>query len=74
MKKANTNLNETKIRINTTVTGEPAEWLSKWKRRDLITSFSDGVVQALRTFKEKVTEQDLKSAQLGNIKRLEDEW
>jgi len=37
-------------------------------------SYTDAVIQALRVLNEKVTEQDLKSAQLGNIKRVEEEW
>jgi len=57
-----------------TVEGEPAAWLNEWKKRGLVTSYTDAVIQALRTLNEKVTEQDLKSAQLGNIKRTEEEW
>ena len=62
-----------RIRINMTVEGEPAEWLSEWKQRGLITSYTDAVIQSLRAFKERITEQDLKSAQLDNIQRIE-EW
>lgn len=72
MKKANAN--KTQVRINMTLEGEPALWLNEWKRRGLITSFTDAVIQALRALNEKVTEQDLKSAQLGNIRRTEEEW
>jgi hypothetical protein len=32
---------------------------------------TDAIIQALRVFNEKVTEQDSKSAQLGNIQRIE---
>ena len=71
MKRAYSDSKDTKIRINTTVTGEPAKWLNEWKRRGLVTSYTDAVIQALRAFNEKVTEQDLKSAQLGNIQRTE---
>jgi hypothetical protein len=56
-----------------TVEGEPAKWLSNWRKRGLVTSYTDAVIQALRALNEKVTEQDLKSAQLGNIKQAE-EW
>lgn len=65
--------NEKRIRINMTLEGEPALWLNEWKKRGLVTSYTDAVVQALRALKEKVTEQDLKSAQLGNIRQTE-EW
>ncbi len=50
-----------------TLTGEPAEWLNEWKARGLVTSYTDAVVQALRTFNEKITEQDLKTVQLKNM-------
>jgi hypothetical protein len=61
------------IRINMTVEGEPAAWLNDWKRRGLVTSYTDAVIQALRTLNERVTEQDLKSAKLGTIHKNE-EW
>ena len=51
--------------------GEPAAWLNEWKRRGLVTSYTDAIIQALRVFNEKITEQDLKSAQLRNIKQMD---
>jgi len=74
LKRATENSNDPKIRINTVVIGEPAKWLNEWKRRGLVTSYTDAIIQALRTFNERVIEQDLKSAQLGNIKRTEEEF
>lgn len=72
MKRAYSPSKGAKIRINTTVTGEPAKWLNEWKRRGLVTSYTDAVIQALRAFNERITEQDLKSAQLGNIREFEE--
>ena len=72
--KVTENSNGSKIRINTVVIGEPAKWLNEWKRRGLVTSYTDAIIQALRAFNERVIEQDLKSAQLGNIKRTEEEF
>jgi hypothetical protein len=69
--KATENSNGPKIRINTVVIGEPAKWLNEWKRRGLVTTYTDAIIQALRAFNERVTEQDLKSTQLENIKRIE---
>jgi hypothetical protein len=71
LKKASENSDQ-RIRINTVVIGEPAKWLNEWKRRGIVTSYTDAVIQALRTFNEKVIEQDLKSAQLGNMQRIEE--
>jgi len=59
------NLNH--VRINMTLKGEPAQWLGEWKRRGIITSNSDAVIQSLRLFHEKIIEQDLKTAQLSNL-------
>jgi hypothetical protein len=61
-----------KTRINTVISGEPALWLMEWKRRGLVLSNSDAVVQAFRVLQEKITEQDLKSVQLGNMRRIEE--
>lgn len=65
-----TDSNGQKIRINTVVMGEPAKWLNEWKRRGIVTSYTDAIIQALRVFNERLTEQDLKSAQLENIQRI----
>jgi hypothetical protein len=70
VKKTNENSNSTKIRINTVVVGEPAKWLNEWKRRGIVTSYTDAIIQALRVFNERLIEQDLKSAQLVNIQRI----
>ena len=63
--------NNQKIRINTVIIGEPAVWLNEWKRRGLVTSYTDAIIQALRVFNERITEQDLKAAQLRNIERAD---
>jgi len=65
-------LKECRVRINTVITGEPAKWLTEWKRRGLITSYTDGVIQALKAYNEKITEQDLKLIQLKNFKNDEE--
>ena len=65
-----TNDREAKARINTVIVGEPAVWLDEWKRRGIVISNTDAVVQAFITFNEKVTEQDLKIVQLRNLRRV----
>lgn len=72
MKPAKITKGKKQIRINMTVEGEPAAWLNDWKRRGLVTSYTDAVIQALRALNERVTEQDLKSVQLQNIRDFED--
>ena len=73
MKRVYSYSKDAKIRINTTVTGEPAKWLNEWKRGGLVTSYTDAIIQSLSGFDEKVTEQNLKSAQLHNIRNVEEE-
>ena len=62
------------VRINMIVEGEPAEWLNEWKKRGLVTSYTDAVVQSLRAYNEKITEQDLKLVQLKNMKNVGEEF
>lgn len=62
---------EVKVRINTTVKGEPAKWLKAWKKRGIVTSYTDAVVQALRAFHREITENELKSVRLQNLKDIE---
>jgi len=52
------------IRINTEVKGEPAAWLLDWKRRGLVLSNTDAIVQAFRVLHEKIVESDLKTNRL----------
>ena len=59
------------VRINTIIKGEPANWLKNWKERGIITNYTDAVLQALRTFHEKITENELKSVQLQRLKEIE---
>jgi len=61
------NVSEARVRINTLVVGEPAQWLGEWKRRGLITSYTDGILQALKLYNEKQAAQDLKKAQIANL-------
>jgi hypothetical protein len=62
---------EQKIRINTIIDGEPAKWLGEWKQRGLITSYTDGILQALKIYNEKQIEQDLKKAQIATLTQYE---
>jgi hypothetical protein len=62
---------EQKIRINTIIDGEPAKWLGEWKQRGLITSYTDGIIQALKIYNEKQIEQDLKKAQIATLTQYE---
>ena len=63
-----------RVRINMVVEGELAEWLKDWKKRGLVKSFNDAARQGLRAFHEKISEQDLKSLQLKNLRNIEEQF
>ena len=65
------NRSDSRIRINTLIVGEPAQWLEEWKQRGIITSYSDGIIQALKLYNEKQVEQDLKKAQINSLTQYE---
>ena len=54
-----------KIRINTQVGGEPAKILVELKRRGLVTSNTDAVIQGLLALHEKVLRVDLMRTKLA---------
>ena len=61
-----------KIRINTSISGEPAEILLELKRRGIVTSNTDAVIQALYAFHEKILDRDLRLARLKTLKEAEE--
>lgn len=56
-----------KVRVNTTITGEPAKILLEIKRRGLATSNTGVIITALKALHEKILEADLKQAQLKTL-------
>jgi len=54
---------EHKVRINTIIRGEPAEWLKDWKRRGLVRSNSDALRQAFRCFQQSLIEARLRTSE-----------
>lgn len=67
------NLYEERVRINCEVRGKPAEIFNELRRRGLVTSARDAVVQGLACLYEKVLERDLKEAQLKASRRINSE-
>jgi len=64
-------IQQSRVRVNTVIVGEPAEWLKEWKQRGIISSYADAVIQALRSFHREITENELKSIQIRNLKMAE---
>jgi hypothetical protein len=65
---------EPDVRINTAIKGEPAEILIELKKRGIVTSNSDAVIQGLLALYEKVVQRDLAIARLKNLQAKEDDW
>jgi hypothetical protein len=61
-----------KVRINTTISGEPARILIELKNRGIATSNTDAIIQALFTLYDKIVERDLKTAQLRTLREVEE--
>lgn len=57
------------VRLNLTLRGLPAEWLLDWKRRGIVRSNVDAVIQSFRAFQETVAELDLKAARVRALER-----
>jgi hypothetical protein len=59
---------EVKARINTHLKGEPARVLLELKKRGLVLSNRDAVVQGILALHEKVLQRDLAQARLNRIR------
>jgi len=66
-------LESCRLRINVILRGEPASLFFQWKRRGIVRSRADAVLQAFRAFHEKLTEMQLKTAQLRTIEEASQE-
>ncbi len=56
-----------KLRINTTIEAELAEWVLTWQRRGLVKSVSDAVRQALIALNERFQSMDERAQRLRTI-------
>ena len=57
----------TQTKINLVSKGEPAQLLAEWKKRGLVSSCRDAVIQSFKAFQEKLVDRDLKAAQLKTL-------
>jgi len=64
--------NQLRVRVNTTINGEPARILLELKQRGLVRSNTDAVNQGLVALSEKVLKRDLALAKLKAIKEPEE--
>ncbi len=58
---------QNRLRVNLCLEGEPAEWFYGWKARGLVGSVKDALLMSFQAFQERLTEQDLKRAQLRTM-------
>lgn len=59
-----------KVRINCEIQGKPAEIFLNLKKRGLVTSARDAVVQGLTSLYERVLQRELQEAKLKASRRL----
>lgn len=58
------------LRVNVTIRGgDIPRWFREWKRRGLVKSCSDAIAQSFRLYQERLTEFDLRRAQLENLQK-----
>ena len=64
---------EYKVSVRCIISGEPARVFLELKRRGLVRSTRDAVVQGLMCLHERIVQRDLKLAQLKASQRLNEE-
>jgi len=56
------------VKINTKISGDSAKVLLELKRRGIVTSNTDAIIQGLFALQEKVIQRDLALARLQNTR------
>jgi hypothetical protein len=64
---------EHKVSVRCIISGDPAKIFLELRRRGLVRSTRDAVVQGLMSLHERVVQRDLKIAQLRASQRLNEE-
>jgi hypothetical protein len=64
---------EHKVSVRCIISGEPAKIFLELKRRGIVRSTRDAVVQGLMSLHERIVQRDLKIAQLKASQRLNEE-
>lgn len=60
-----------KVRVNCTLKGKPAEVLLELKRKGIVASVREAVVQGLLTLHTQIVERDLQEARLKTLSEAE---
>lgn len=55
------------VAINLKLSGDPANWLTQWKQRGLVTSYTDACLQGLVILRDRFNEQDLKASKVEQV-------
>ena len=63
---------QSKVRVNCTLTGKPAEALLDLKKRGIVISVREGVTQGLLVLHDQIIEKDLKEARLKTLSLAEE--
>jgi hypothetical protein len=66
-------LHRTQMRFNLTIYDEPASLVLEWRRRGIVCSARDVLLQSLRALHKQILETDMASIQLDRIRSRKDE-
>jgi hypothetical protein len=64
---------EPHVRLNLTLSGDPAKHLQELRARGIIVSWHQGVVLAVEALHRELVDQEIKAAQLRNLSRTSED-
>ena len=62
-----------RLRVNMTIQGELADWVTQWQERELVSSVSDAVRQSLIALREKFQTMDERAIRLQTISQSDED-
>jgi len=62
-----------RLRVNMTIQGELADWVTRWQERGLVRSVSDAVRQSLIALREKFQTMDERAIRLQTISQSDED-
>jgi len=62
-----------KVYVKCTLRGEPARIILELKERGIVRSVREAIVQGILAYYERISDQDLRTAQARTRRRLEEE-
>jgi hypothetical protein len=63
----------TRVRFNVSIYDEPASWILEWRRRGIVSSARDVLLQSLQSLRKQILETDTASMQVDRFGSRKDE-